>query len=166
MSLRVRLVAALAAASVVAGAPVHAAPPTLASLALESLDAKPLVRPGSNPTIVAFWRADCAPCLLELREAARYAAAAGSARFFFVGLQDTASLDAARRRAGAPKDAIARAVGDPAAILVAFNGPPPRLPLAVAFTADGRICGRHEGLLGTDRVRSWTLSCGRPRAEG
>jgi hypothetical protein len=101
-----------------------------------------------------------------LREAALYEAAAGSARLFFVGLQDAASLDDARRRAGAPKDAIARAIGDPAAILVAFNGPPPRLPLAVAFTPDGRICGRHEGLLGTDRVRSWSVSCRSTHAEG
>jgi hypothetical protein len=166
MFLRVRIVAALAAASVVAGTPVHAAPPTLASLRLESLDAKPVVRSDSSPTIVAFWRADCAPCLLELREAARYAAAAGSARFLFVGLQDAASLDDARRRVGAPREAIARANGDPAAILVAFNGAPPRLPLAVAFTPDVDICGRREGLLGTDRVRSWMLSCERRHAKG
>jgi hypothetical protein len=134
-------------------------------LHLESLDGKTLAV-GRTPggTILAFWRADCAPCLLELRTARNYAAAARPARFLFVGLQDAPALTNAARKAGAPPEMLVRGVGSASAILTAYGGAPPRMPLAVAFTPSGSPCASHHGLLGTDRVHAWARECGTTHA--
>jgi hypothetical protein len=144
----------LAFAGLIAGS-VAAAPP---ALHLETLSGKPVAAtPGV--TILAFWRADCAPCLIELREAAAYAEAAKPGRILFVGLQAAPKLEAARLKAGAPGSLVARAPGDSSAILISLNGAPPRLPLAVAMSAGGEVCARRAGLLGTDTVRTWARRC-------
>jgi len=146
-------VAATTAASAAGGEP---GPPRL-----ESLDGRPVHIGGTRGgTILAFWRADCAPCLLELRAARSYAAAARPARFLFVGLQDGPTLASAARKAGAPVEMLVRGVGSASAILTAYGGAPPRLPLAIALTPSGSLCGRHGGLLGTDQVRAWARDCG------
>ena len=136
-----------------------------APLRLESLDGK-AVRLGEmrNGAILAFWRADCAPCLLELRAAHDYAAAARPARFLFVGLEGGPDLAAAARKSGAPQEMLVRGVGSASAILTAYGGAPPRLPLAVAFRPSGALCAHHGGLLGTDRVRTWARDCGAAHA--
>ena len=132
---------------------------------LEGLEGKP-VDAGHTPNgaILAFWRADCAPCLLELRAARSYAAAARPARFLFVGLQDASSLAAAARKADAPAGMLVRGVGSASAILTAYGGAPPRLPLAIALGPSGSLCASHVGLLGTDRVRAWARDCGTTHA--
>ena len=134
-------------------------------LRLETLDGKPLATSMAvGPTIVAFRRADCGPCLIELRDARAYAAAARPGRLLFVGLQDLAALKLAATKAAAPPELVAHGVGEPAMILTAFGATPPRLPLAVALDRSGRICDRHMGLLGTDRVRAWAQGCEGPHA--
>ena len=132
---------------------------------LERLDGKP-VDVGHTPggAILAFWRADCAPCLLELRAARSYAAAARPGRFLFVGLQDAPALAAAARKADAPREMLVRGVGTASVILTAYGGAPPRLPLAIALTPSGSLCARHSGLLGADQVRAWAHDCGAPHA--
>lgn len=138
-----------------------------ADLRLSTLDGAPVsLSQGAGPVVLAFWRADCAPCVIELRSARDYAAAARPARLLFVGLQDTPTLRSAVDKAGAPLAMMVRADGPPDAILTDFGGAPPRLPLAVALNASGQVCARHLGLLGTDRVRAWVQSCGRARAGG
>jgi hypothetical protein len=134
-------------------------------LQLESLDGK-RVEIGHTPNgvILAFWRSDCAPCLLELRAARDYAAAACPARFLFVGLEGGPDLAAAARKSGAPPEMLVRGVGSASAILTAYGGAPPRLPLAVAFRPSGALCAHHGGLLGTDRVRTWARDCGAAHA--
>ena len=129
-------------------------------LQLESLDGK-RIEAGHDPTgvILAFWRSDCAPCLLELRAARDYAVAARPARFLFVGLEDAPALAASARKAGAPSEMLVQGVGSASAILTAYGGAPPRLPLAVAFTPTGSLCARRHGLLGTDQVRAWARDC-------
>ena len=119
----------------------------------------------SVATIVAFWRADCAPCLLELHEARAYASAARPGRFLFVGLQDASDLRIAATKMGTPPELLARAPGSPARILAEYGGSPPRLPLAVAFYPGGAVCTRHSGLLGTDRVSAWLRLCGVKHAD-
>ena len=145
------------AAGAVGGIPVP--------LRLESLDGGAFGA-GQSPggTILAFWRADCAPCLLELRAARSYAAAARPARFLFVGLQDGPALASAARKAGAPPEMLVRGVGSASAILSAYGGAPPRLPLAIALTPSGALCARRHGLLGTDQVRAWARECGAAHA--
>jgi hypothetical protein len=132
---------------------------------LRDLDGGRIAEAG-GPTIIAFWRTDCAPCLIELRGARAYAQAARPGRLLFVGLQPAAPLRSAAARAGAPLSLIARSPASPAAILTAFGGAPPRLPLAVAFDRHGRVCERHAGLLGTEQVRAWVRACGGPDARG
>lgn len=151
------IAAATAAAAVPAGDP--------GPLRLETLDGKP-VGLGRTPggTILAFWRADCAPCLLELRAARSYAAAARPARFLLVGLQDVPALASAARKADIPPELLVHGVGSASAILTAYGGAPPRLPLAVALTPSGSVCARRAGLLGTDQVRVWARDCGATHA--
>jgi len=112
-----------------------------------------------------FWRADCAPCLAELRDARSYIEAASPERLFFVGLQGADALRRAAVKAGLPMERVLRANGPPAEILRALGGAPPRLPLAVALDPAGRICARHSGLLGTELVRRWEQLCGGSHAE-
>jgi hypothetical protein len=144
---------------------VGAAGANPAPLRLESLDGK-AVRLGEmrHGAILAFWRADCAPCLLELRVARDYAAAARPARFLFVGLEGGPDLAAAARKSGAPPEMLVRGVGSASAILAAYGGAPPRLPLSVAFRRSGALCAHHGGLLGSDRVRNWARDCGAAHA--
>lgn len=144
----------LALAGLTAGG-ATAAPP---ALHLQTLSGAP-VSAAPGVTILAFWRADCAPCLVELRQAAAYAQAARPGRILFVGLQAAPILEVARIKAGAPGSLVARAPGNSSAILVSLNGAPARLPLAVALNARGEVCARRAGLLGTDTVRAWARRC-------
>ena len=135
------------------------------SVTLQTLNGTPVpAASGAGMTVLAFWRTDCGPCLIELRSLATYAKAARPGRFLFVGLQDAAALDAARAKAHAPADDIVRAVGEPADILTQAGGAPPRLPLAIAVSSRGDVCARHVGLLGTDLVRQWVRDCGSAHA--
>ncbi len=118
----------------------------------------------SGPQVLMFWRADCGPCLLELSDLSALRAAAQPARLIPVGLQPAAALRPALRRLGLAEGETAVTREDAAAVLTRLGGAPPRLPLAVAFRADGRPCGRHTGLLGRDRVRAWARACGAARA--
>jgi hypothetical protein len=152
---------AAALLSLAAGSAAASAP-----LRLESLDGAPIAVHGSGPTILAFWRADCAPCLIELGRAQAYADAARPARLLFVGLQDRAALKAQAAKAHAPPALLARALGAPPQILTELEGAPPRLPLAVALGPSSRVCARRTGLLGTDQVRAWARSCGAAHAHG
>jgi thiol-disulfide isomerase/thioredoxin len=131
----------------------------------KTLDGAPLpISTGGRPTVVAFWRADCGPCLMELRNARAYVKAASPGRFLFVGLQPGGDLKKAVEIAGAPLGLPAQAVGATSAVLTTYGGAPPRLPLSVAFRGDGSVCAHHTGLLGTDQVQSWAKICGAPHA--
>ena len=138
-----------------------------ADLRLSTLSGAPVPAAGqAGPTILAFWRADCAPCLIELNEAAAYAQAARPGRMLFVGLQQPQVLREAALKAGASLDLIVSADGAASEILTRFGGAPPRLPLAVALDASGRVCARRHGLLGIERVMAWAQTCGRSHAGG
>ncbi len=112
-----------------------------------------------RPAVLAFWRADCGPCLIELMNLAELKAAAGRGRIVFIGLQPPDVLKAELRKIGVDPAVSWRTRDDPAAVLTALGGAPPRLPLTVALKADGQVCGRRTGLLGTAQVRSWMASC-------
>lgn len=111
------------------------------------------------PAILVFWRADCAPCRLELDNIKQLRAAAGATRLILVGLGPADPLRAAMAHMSASPGLAWRADADPASVLLAFNGPPPRLPLSIALDARGRICARRVGLLGTDQIARWAKSC-------
>jgi thiol-disulfide isomerase/thioredoxin len=138
-----------------------ALPVSAADLALETLEGTKVdLAPSTRPTVLVFWRADCAPCRIELRQAADYVSAAAPGRVLFVGLQERTALRAAAAKARLPVGQVLRATGAPAAVLTAFGGAPPSLPLAVALDKDGRICARQSGLLGTELIQKWVQICG------
>ncbi len=148
--------AILMAAFVASGSPAAASVPSVERLDGGRFD----LSASSAPTILLFWRADCAPCLLELSDLAALRASAGSARVIPVGLQPAAVLRPALARLGLRDGDTLRAAEDPAKVLVRLGGAPPRLPLSVAFRGTGEMCARRSGLLGHDRVRAWSLTCG------
>ncbi|HMA49442.1 MAG TPA: hypothetical protein VKP60_06790 [Magnetospirillaceae bacterium] len=136
-------------------------PASAADLALETMEGKRFDLASSvKPLVLIFWRADCAPCLIELRQAKDYLSAAPPGRVLFVGLQERAALRASAEKARLPAAQVVRATAAPEAVLTAFGGSPPALPLAVALDKDGAICARHSGLLGTELMRQWVLTCG------
>ena len=146
------LSAALAAASA-------AAPP-----AATTLDGRAVERSALSSSVLLFWRADCGPCLVELSDLAKLREAAAPLRV------QPVVLDEAPGRPGPVAEMLAkvgltggdtlRGVGDPAELLTSYGGAPPRLPLAVAFDAAGRVCGRRTGFLGYDHLRAWAAACG------
>ncbi len=154
--------AMLTSIGLIAAAALSVLPPPL-----HTLDGRRLrTRPTGDPTILAFWRADCGPCLTELRNARSYALAARPGRILFVGLQDAPALRLAAEKAGAPPELLARDDQAAKAVLTTYGGSPPRLPLAVAFDGSGKLCGRHTGLLGTDQIKLWIGACGAVHARG
>jgi thiol-disulfide isomerase/thioredoxin len=163
-----RCVAASLVAAVWAGGAIAAVSrPRAAPLALETLASR---RPASvfdgRPAVVLFWRADCAPCRLELNHLDALRAAASPLQLRLVGLQSADPLNAALRGVSLEPEASLRALAPPEQVLTAWGGAPPRLPLAVAINAHGRVCARHSGLIGTDRLRAWALACGAADARG
>lgn len=113
-----------------------------------------------RPSVLVFWRSDCGPCLLEMADLVALQAAARPARVVPVGLQPPASLRPALARLHLADADSAWTRDDPTRLLVDLGGAPARLPLAVAFRADGTMCARHAGLLGRDRVHAWGRTCG------
>lgn len=109
--------------------------------------------------ILVFWRSDCAPCVLELRNLNALQAAAGAGRLIAINLEAEEAARSFLHREGISPANNWRALDTPASVLTALNGEPPRLPLAVALNDRGSICARHTGLLGTDRVKEWARRC-------
>ena len=115
-------------------------------------------------SVVLFWRADCGPCLTELSDLASLKAAAAPMRVRPMVLDEAPGrvgpVARVLSRAGLqPRDTL-RADGDAAAVLTTYGGAPPRLPLAVAFDGEGRVCARRTGFLGYDHLRAWAVTCG------
>lgn len=115
-------------------------------------------------TVALFWRTDCGPCLVELSDLRELRRAAAPLRVTPVVLDITPGapgpIAPMLAKVGlTPADTL-RVEGDPAALLTTYGGLPPRLPLAVAFDASGRVCGRRTGLLGYDHLKAWAAACG------
>lgn len=137
------------------------------NLRLADLDGTPrsLASLAGRPVVVVLWRSDCGPCLVELQGLAGLQAAAAPARLVTLSLDDTAA--AARRalaKLGVAPQFAWRALEPGGKVLTDFNGPPPRLPLAVALDRKGAICARRLGLLGTERAQAWARQCDRPQS--
>lgn len=129
---------------------------------LQSLTTPTALAPwGDQPTVLVFWRADCGPCLVELQGLARLEAAAAPLRLATVALDAPATASGKLKSLGLAPRLAWRLIDDPATTLTALGGPPPRLPLTVAFNARGEVCGRRVGLLGVNLVKSWAVSCSR-----
>ena len=76
-----------------------------------------------------------------------------------VGLQAPAAVRQGLHAASLPANASLWTAQDAGEVLLAYGGPPPRLPLAIALDAQGQVCGRRTGLLGTDQLKAWSSAC-------
>jgi hypothetical protein len=112
---------------------------------------------GPGPSVLLFWRTDCAPCLLELRNLPELTRAARPGRLVLIALQPRDELARGLRRLGPVQ--TWRAMEDPASVLVRFGGKPPSLPLAVALDPKGKVCRVRHGLLGRNIVAEWIKAC-------
>ena len=149
MRLALALVALLSATAVQAEAPT-----------LHRLDGDDPLSFAGRPRVLIFWRADCPPCLVELRNAGAYVEAAGSSgQVMFVGLQEPAALRRAAARLSLPPEATAWTDGDAETVLAAYGGSR-ALPFAAILAPSGEVCLRHQGLLGTDLLRHGLRTCG------
>ena len=113
-----------------------------------------------RPVVLMFWRADCAPCRLELGDLRALRTAAAPMPIQLVGLQPAAEIRKGLGATSLPPDGSVWTEQDAGKVLLSWGGAPARLPLAIALDAKGRLCGRHTGLLGTDQLTSWAKSCG------
>ncbi len=142
-------------AALLLSALVGATPP---SLQLRSLSGHEVA--SRHPIVLMFWRTDCAPCRLELGEFKALSQAAAPMAIQLVGLQAPEAVRQGLQAASLPADGSLWTAEDPGEVLRSYGGPPPRLPLAIALDAQGRICGRRTGLLGTDQLKAWSGACG------
>ena len=104
MVLRTLLSTALAVAA--SGAP---------RLNLQTMSGRPTA--ARFPVVLMFWRADCAPCRLELGDLPALSRAAAPVRLQLVGLQPPAELRVGLRAANLADDASDVAVQDAAGVL-------------------------------------------------
>lgn len=135
------------------------AAPTLALTTLDGAARAGLDTFGGQVQVVMFWRSDCARCLIELEHIRSLESAAAPGAVITVALQ---SGDSAADKAAAlglhPARSFAVAE-DPAAALAKFSAGGQKIPFALVLDKDGRVCARHTGLLGAQRVREWTSQC-------
>lgn len=111
------------------------------------------------PAVVMFWRSDCSLCMTELTHIRALEAAAAPGRFITVALEDPVRAAATSQRLELTPPHSFVAEGDPAQALAAVSQGGQRLPYAIALDAQGRVCARRLGLLGTDRIKSWIKTC-------
>ncbi len=142
-------------ASLLLSALLGATPPTLH---LQTLSGHEVAR--RSPVVLMFWRSDCGPCRLELGDLAALRRAAAPMAVRLVGLQAPKALAQGLRAGSLSEDSSLWTAQDAGEVLTSYGGPPPRLPLAVALDAQGRVCARRTGLLGTDQLKAWAIECG------
>lgn len=112
-----------------------------------------------QPAVVLFWRSDCAPCLEELEQLPKLRAAAGTMRLLLLGLEAAPAQQSRLSAMGVSWQDAWYTLQEPASVLGAFGGYPPRLPLSVMLDANGNICARRSGVLGPQLIREWLESC-------
>lgn len=153
---RMVLLLAGLAALVLGGDPAVAAPKPIVKLrSLGRLEVARL----DGPAVALFWKADCGPCLLELKGLAALRAAAAPMKIYTVALDSPATARERLRTLGVDQTLALAALDEPTSVLARYSAGAPRLPLAVALSRTGAICARHVGLLGTDRVKAWARTC-------
>lgn len=114
-------------------------------------------KPIPLPSVVVLWGSWCASCAAELRRLDGMAASARPLPIVTLALDPPERARAALSRNGLKQGTAYADSGDIATVLARWGGR--ALPLAVALDAQGRVCGRRAGLLGTDQLKLWGKQC-------
>ena len=111
------------------------------------------------PKIILLWRANCAPCLVELQRMAAFRQAAGETEIVTLALDTKAQAQTAIARHSLPISNGYVTSASPRQVMLSTGQPFALLPMAVAVSGNGKICGSHVGILGTLKVRDWAARC-------
>lgn len=115
---------------------------------------------GGASRIITFWRSDCAPCLHELAILPVIAERQPALSILVLVLKDDGTAAAAIARDAHPNLRLQHVkAGEEAVLFRQYGDTNQALPYSVAVAADGRLCGRHVGLLGIAIADQWALQC-------
>ena len=109
-------------------------------------------------TLMVFWRSDCAPCMHEMRILPYIADTYPKLPVVLISLENA---DTARAHMADMPELVQLWVAkdDGAKVLSAFGDAKKSLPFSVMLDAKGRICYRHDGLIGTQAVEDGLKKC-------
>lgn len=110
-----------------------------------------------QPGVIIFWASWCDSCTAELRQLPAIRRAADPLPVATLALDPPDKAGDTLRNLKLPADAAFADGRPPAEVLARWGAT--TLPFAVAIGLDGRVCGRKQGLLGTDQVRQWVRDC-------
>lgn len=109
-------------------------------------------------TLVMFWRSDCAPCLEEMKILPDLAKKNASLTIALVSLQNAEATSA--NLPSLPHNVqVFIAQGDGKEVLAKFGDEKLALPFSLMLNADGSVCKKHYGIIGTDIVKDWQKQC-------
>ena len=114
-----------------------------------------------KPLLIMFWRADCPPCLIELRDLGDTL----SKHSITTALILLQGLEHARDKLPPlPKNVQVLATEDDGGELLAAFGNDKilALPYSVMLDAQGNVCGKHNGILTPAQINEWVKQCGKP----
>jgi thiol-disulfide isomerase/thioredoxin len=111
-----------------------------------------------HQALLAFWRIDCPPCRHELDTLPHIAQSHPDLPVRLVVMQDNREVqpylfDHAK---GLAVWVASGRMGD---IFKSFDAPRTALPLSVFLKADGSVCDRHYGIIGSEQVDTWIKTC-------
>ena len=155
---------AATAPAVPPGVPVAAVGDPVPALALPALDGNPVHVPGDfagRPLLVNVWASWCGPCIEEMPELQRFAAAQGDGGTQVVGiaLDDAAAVQAFLQRIPVDYPILLDTPG-PADSGVRLGNPKGVLPYSVLVSADGRLLKQRIGPFVQGEISRWAVSQG------
>lgn len=111
--------------------------------------------------ILMAWRSDCAPCLLELRHisALERVSEAKGVELIALALDPPPVAVGKLNTLGVRPRRSWYALDNDDQVIAALGQDLPALPVSIAISRRGEMCGRRIGVLGTDIVRSWAGQC-------
>jgi thiol-disulfide isomerase/thioredoxin len=164
--LRTELGQRLLGSALSAGAPPPPAGVTVATrgariapFVLPRLDGAPIAIPGDfagRPLLVNVWASWCGPCIAEMPELQRFAAAQGATGVQVLGiaLDDEANVREFLRRIPVSY-AIALDAPGPADAGVRLGNPKGVLPYSILVSADGRLLKQRIGPFAASEIDAW-----------
>ena len=155
---------AATAPAVPPGVPVAAVGDPVPALALPALDGHPVHVPGDfagRPLLVNVWASWCGPCIEEMPELQRFAAAQGDGGTQVVGiaLDDAAAVQAFLQRIPVDYPILLDTPG-PADSGVRLGNPKGVLPYSVLVSADGRLLKQRIGPFVHGEIGRWATPTG------